>query len=253
MNTMSEHGLIHCNKLVPGHQSYRFRQALDLDLKPGEMISIIGPSLEQKSCWLKTLCGLNADYSGELELLGTNAGQQSLQQWTDSRKGIAYVHADTALLSAVNGLINVLVPVMYHDIYKDDDRHKLTDRAIALVNEIDPDICLDELPAYISRQHQVKIATARALMLKPRVLALDNPFLYFDRDERKQFQSFINRKVEQGLSIIMLTQDIRYALGQSDRILYTDEDTVCLFDSLAACRQCKIETVRAYLEQYPDP
>lgn len=251
---MPTNTLISCRNLTPTGLLNDFRgNALDFQLAAGELVNIIGPVYEDKSIWLKTMCGLNEQASGEVELLGVNTHQLSHTDWAQTRMKVAYVHADTALLSAANGLMNVLAPAIYHRIDQLVSKQLLAERALQLLEEIDPELNLDDLPAYISEDQRFKIAVARALMLEPDVLVLDNPFLNFDRNVRKDLQNYLNGKIRQGLSILMVTQDIRYALSHSDRIIYVDDDNLQIFDSVSGLRHSDIAAICHYLRQYPDP
>ena len=143
----------------------------------------------------------------------------------------AYLHADTALLSAANGLMNVLAPALYHQLDKKQNKQLLVEQALSLLEEIDSELNLEDLPAYISKEHQFKIATARALLLKPDILVLDTPFTHFDIDTKAQFQQFLANKVAKGLSLLLVTHDIPYALNYSDRIIFAEQDKLHHFDS----------------------
>ena len=70
-----------------------------------------------------------------------------------TRIKVAYLHEDTALLSAANGLINVLAPALYHQLDKKLNKQLLAEKALELLEEIDPKINLDDLPAYITKEH----------------------------------------------------------------------------------------------------
>jgi ABC-type transporter Mla maintaining outer membrane lipid asymmetry ATPase subunit MlaF len=245
--------LISCRNLTPTGLLTDFKgSALDFELARGELVNIIGPVFEDKSTWLKTMCGLNEQATGEVYLLGVNTHQLDHTEWAQTRMKVAYVHADTALLSAANGLMNVLAPAIYHRIDEIISKQLLAEHALDLLEEIDPELNLDDLPAYISEDQRFKIAVARALMLDPDVLVLDNPFINFDRNIRKDFQNYLNSKIKQGLSILMVTQDIRYALNHSDRIIYVDHENLHIFDSVADLRHSDIAAITRYLGQYPD-
>lgn len=246
--------LISCRNLTPSGLLSGFSgPALDFELGHGELVNIIGPVYEDKSLWLKTMCGLNEQASGEVQLLGIDTHQLSHTDWAHTRMKVAYVHADTALLSAANGLMNVLAPAIYHRLDELVDKRLLAEHALEILEEIDAGLNLDDLPAYLNEDQRFKIAVARALMLDPDVLVLDNPFINFDRDVRKEFQHYLDGKISQGLSVLMVTQDIRYALGQSDKIIYVDDENLQIFDSVSALRQSDIAAISRYLQQYPDP
>ena len=239
--------LIACDDLRPVYDDGDYSgPALNLELDrtetgSGQLVSIIGPEYADKSCWLKTMCGLEHPQSGTVKLLGIEAGELTAEDWTRARMKVAYLHADTALLSAANGLSNVLAPALYHRLDEEQGRQSLTDRALSILNEIDSEIDLGILPAYLDREQCFKIAIARALLLEPDVLVLDNPFIHFDRYSRQHLQRYLGDRIDAGISILLVTTDIRYALRHSDRIIYVDKDNLCNFGSEQELRASTID------------
>jgi len=245
---MTTNQIIQCRRLIPGDLTFDYTgNALDLTIMSGEMISIIGTNYTHTSHWLKTICGLEDQRSGTVCIHGIDTLNLSTEDWTMTRMKVAYLHADTALMSAANGLMNVLAPAIYHQLDKKLKKGMLAEKALQLLEQIDPELNLDELPAYISREQQFKIAVARALLLEPDVLALDNPFTHFDNDSKKKFQSFLIERVKKGLALLIATGDLSFVLKHSDRILFVEKDNLHYFASKAALLDCDIPLVHEYI------
>ena len=245
---MTDSKIIQCRQLIPGKLSTGYSgKALDLVISPGEMISIIGPNCAIKSLWLKTICGLEYPLSGTVNIHGIDTLNLSAKDWSMTRIKVAYLHADTALLSAANGLMNVLAPAIYHQLDKKLKEGILAIKALKLLEEIDPDLDLDDLPAYISKEQQFKIAIARALLLEPDVLALDNPFTHFEIDSKHQFQSFLIDRIKKGLSLLITTADLSFVLNNSDKTLFAEHDKLYYFDSKQALLNCSIPAINEYI------
>ncbi len=247
---MQNQQLIHCEQLIPQDLPFEYHgKALDFELAAGEVSSIIGPNYSGKGNWIRTICGLEDQASGEVHINGINTLDLSAEDWTQTRIKVAYLHEDTALLSAVNGLVNVLLPVQYHQLDKKLKKTLLAEKALDLLEEIDPDINLDELPAYITKEHRYKIAVARALLLQPDVLALNKPFAHFNNDSKRQFQQFLKNQVEHGLSLLLVTHDIPYALDISDKIIFASRDNLYFFSSTQAILNCDIPEVSEFIHR----
>lgn len=244
--------IIQCQHVIPDYLSFEYQgKALDLNIARGELISIIGPPFSGKSHWLKTICGLQQQLSGRITIHGIDTLHLSAEDWAMTRIKVAYLHADTALMSAANGLDNVLAPALYHQLDKrlnDDLKNEaLTEKALALLKEVDPELNLLDLPAYLSKEQRFKIAVARVLLLAPDVLVLDRPFTHFDHDSKRLFQQFLMDKVNNGLSLLLLTDDIPYALNISNRIIFVDVENLYHFDSKHAILNCDIPVINEYL------
>jgi len=245
---MQTNNIIQCQGLIADDLPFDYKgDALDFELSAGEVVSIIGPNDTGKSQWLRTLCGLESQRSGDLHLLGINALEISATDWANTRMKVAYVHTNTALLSAANGFINTMIPALYHRLDNLPEKDLLAERAFDLLEEIDPHLNLDDLPAYISKEQQYKIAVARALLLEPDVLALDAPFISFSNETKREFQRFLNKRVENGLSLLLVTNDIPYALNHSDKILFTETENLHQFDGKQDILNSKNPIVNEYI------
>jgi ABC-type transporter Mla maintaining outer membrane lipid asymmetry ATPase subunit MlaF len=245
---MQNKTIIECKQIIPGGLHFDYQgNALDLECCHGEFISIIGPNYCGKAQWLKTICGLEDQQSGEVYIHGINTLNLTADEWKMTRMKVAYIHADTALLSAANGLINTIAPAIYHQLDLKNKNQILAEKALDLLEEIDPQINLDELPAYISKEHRFKIAVARAIMLEPDVLVLNNPFAHFNKDSKTLFQAFLANQIKKGLSLLTVTHDIHYALNSSDKIIFLDRNNLHQFNSKQATLNCGIPIVDEFL------
>ena len=241
---MKSEALIRCEQLIPQDLPFDYQgNALDFELHKGKIISLVGPDYSGKGNWIRAICGLEQQSSGSITINGSNTEDLTAEQWKMIRMKVAYLHQDTALLSAANGLANTLIPALYHQLDRETDKLQLATQARELLRQIDEDIDLYELPAYISKEHCYKIATARALLLKPDVLALNNPFAHFNYHSKFHFKAFLESRVKQGLSLLMLTQDIPYAIEISDKIIFASRQGLHYFDSKEAIRDCDIPEV----------
>jgi len=247
---MQRKTIIQCKQLIPGQLDFDYQgDALDFELLSGEVVSIIGPDYSGKGNWLRTICGLEDQLAGKVYIEGIDTLNISADDWAKTRMKVAYLHEDTALLSAANGMMNVLIPAIYHHLDKNTENGLLAEKAMELLKEIDPELNLDDLPAYLSKDHQYKIAVARALLLEPDVLALNNPFAHFNSDSKHIFQVFIEAKINKGLSVIIVTHDIPYALDISDKIIFASRENLLHFNSKQEILDCEIPIVNEFITQ----
>lgn len=243
---MENHNLIQCNQLiadVPNSGDPEFN--LNFSAKAGTIISIIGPGHKGKTDWLKTIGGVNEAISGELHLLGKNTENFTRSDWVKTRTQIAYLKSDTSILSAANALQNVMLPAMYHNL---GTASEIKDQALSLLAEIATNCNIEVLPAYLRKDQRFKIAVARALILKPRALLLDNPFSILDPEAASNLKEFLHNKVKHtNLLLILVTHDVKYALKYSDQIIFIGEHIHTL--DRKSFTSCDIAEVSEYLDK----
>jgi len=208
---------------------------------------MLGPGYSGKSDWLKTITGVIEPLSGELYISGKNTSDMCREDWVHTRTKIAYVSSDTALLSAANALQNILMPARYHNI---GSPSAIKNRALQLLNDIDVDCDHEELPAYLRKDQRFKIAVARALILDPKALILDNPFTPLDVSATVDFKSFLLNLVKNSNTLlIMTTHDVNFAIKNSDQLLFVTRDHVHIFNQEEDIRHSEIPEIRDYLNK----
>lgn len=244
---MSASNIIQCKKLIAKLSTGYLGEPLSFELNTGEVVSIIGTDQSSKSRWLKTLCGLQPQQSGILHINGIDTLHLSSEEWTLIRRKVSYIHADTALLSAANGLENMMIPALYHRLDRQNNKQSLEEKALEILKEIDPELNLTDLPAYIPKEQHFKIAVARALLLEPNVMVLDDAFSRLSNESKRQFQVFLDNRIQQGLSLLITTDDISYALAYSDKLLFAERDRLHVFDPRQAILDSKVPVIDEYL------
>ena len=243
---MEASALIHCEQIIADtHAGDYTGNALDFNAYAGTVVTIIGPGHTGKSGWLQTITGVTQPLSGSLSLLGKNIELFEQQDWVRARTQLAYIQSNTTILSAANALQNVMLPAIYHNI---GSAAEIKHRAINLLDEIDVKCDLTLLPAYLRMDQRFRIAIARALILSPQALVLDNPFVPLDLTAANKFKRFLlNRVKSDNLLLIMVTHDIKFALKHSDQIIFMAENQIHLFNKTNDINACDIPTVRDYL------
>ena len=222
------------------------QNSLNLSAASGSVINIIGPGHTGKSDWLKAISGIDELQSGELWLLDKNVRDFNANDWVHARTQLAYVHAETSLLSAANTLQNMMLPAVYHNLGSTDD---IKQRALHILDEIDITCDLSILPAYLRKDQRYRIAVARALMLQPQALILDDPFSQLDLTAAKQFRRFLIDKVRlHNLLLITVTHDIKFALRYSDQILFMTEDKIYQFDKLNNISSSNMPEIQTFID-----
>jgi ABC-type lipoprotein export system ATPase subunit len=220
---------------------------LSLKIKRGEIVSILGPDYSGKMEWLHTFAGLNEPAHGDVLYETISTRCQNRKQWELLRQKLAYVSSGTSLLSAANGLANVMLPAKYHQL---DEHQALRNQAMSLMLELNVQKQHDVLPAAMRRDQRYRLALARALMLNPEVLILENPFIHSDAaGSRKLKEFFLTQAKVHKTALLIMSHDIDFSLKHAQQIIFVSGEQVHCFSSTEQFLSSEISSIRKYLEQ----
>lgn len=180
---------------------------LNLDVRPGEFLSIVGPSGCGKSTLLRLIAGLDDDYEGHIALDGSRVAGTSLER--------GLVFQDHRLFPWMTLEQNVAFALIRRDMSA-AARDRLVREHIALVGLSGFE---QAYPHQLSGGMSQRAAIARALVNEPKVLLLDEPFGALDALTRVHLQTELQRIwMSQGSTMIMITHDVDEALYLGDRV-----------------------------------
>jgi ABC-type transporter Mla maintaining outer membrane lipid asymmetry ATPase subunit MlaF len=247
---MSAAHLLEYDDMIANLTEIEYRgDALNLSVDAGQIIGVIGPDYAGKGDWLKTMAGIYYPAAGDIRFSGQRFDERDDHACTRMRLRNAFIHGDTALLSVASGLANVMLPARYHGLGDDET---IKNKAMNLIIELDANHALDELPAFVRRDQRFKLVVARALMLDPDVLFLDNPFAFLDSQATSRFKKFLLHRVKQHeLALVMLANDLEFTLRVADKVLFISTEKVYCFDSIAALNACNDDVVTQFMGKSP--
>lgn len=181
---------------------------VDLDIAPGEFVSIVGASGCGKSTLLRLIVGLDNDYQGEIRLDDRRILSTSLD------RGIVF--QDHRLFPWMTVAENVAVALDQRPVGR-EAKKKLVAESLALVNLTGFETAY---PHQLSGGMAQRAAIARALVNEPKVLLLDEPFGALDALTRMKLQIELQalRRRNQG-TVLMVTHDVEEALYLADRVV----------------------------------
>ncbi len=183
---------------------------VDLEVRPGEFVTLLGPSGSGKTTTLRIIAGFIRPDTGTVVLDG-----QDLTRVPPHRRGIGMVFQNYALFPHMTVAGNIAFPLEMRRVPK-AERAKLVEEALRLVRL---EGFGDRYPRQLSGGQQQRVALARALVFHPSVLLMDEPLGALDKKLREALQLEVMRVAHQlGLTVIYVTHDQEEALVMSDRI-----------------------------------
>jgi spermidine/putrescine transport system ATP-binding protein len=185
-------------------------QGVNLHMPPGEFFTMVGPSGCGKTTTLRMIAGFERPTSGRILLDGTDVAQTP-----PHRRNVNTVFQSYALFPHLNVADNVAFGLKYRKATKADKRRQVAEM-LELVQLTGFE---RRKPGELSGGQQQRVALARALVLRPRVLLLDEPLGALDARLRKDLQVELKAlQSDVGVTFIFVTHDQEEALTMSDRI-----------------------------------
>jgi len=194
---------------------------VDIEITKGEFVTIMGPSGAGKTTFLNLVGCLDKPTSGELDILGYNPMELNEGKLSRIRVDkIGFVFEDFLLISSLNALENVQLPLIFARNYKNNNRSN------ALLKRVGLDHRLTHFPNELSGGELQRVAVARALVNNPQILLADEPTGNLDtKNAQALFDLFRELNREEGLTIVVATHNIR--LGHStDRIIHLNDGKI---------------------------
>jgi ABC-type sugar transport system ATPase subunit len=194
---------------------------VDLELRQGEILGLVGDNAAGKSTLMKILAGAHMPDSGEIILEGKPVQIEGPRHAREL--GISMVYQDLALFNSLDVASNIFVarePTTNVLGFKLFDRKAMREQAKVLLARMKVNISSPDLPvARMSGGQRQMIAAARALAFAAKILLLDEPTAALGVREASTLLTQIKEWKAQGLSIILITQRIPDVLAVGDRVM----------------------------------
>jgi spermidine/putrescine transport system ATP-binding protein len=191
---------------------------LDLDIRDGEFLALLGPSGCGKTTTLRMIAGFEQPTEGEIHIGGTPVVGVPAH-----KREVNTVFQNYALFPHLDIIDNVAYGLKQRGIKRGERRQQAAD-ALKLVHLQGRE---SARPSQLSGGQQQRVALARALVLRPKVLLLDEPLGALDQKLRKAMQIELKRlQADVGITFIFVTHDQEEALAMADRIAVMDQGRV---------------------------
>ncbi len=192
---------------------------IDLEIKEGDFIAIMGPSGSGKSTLLNILGTLDVPSNGEYTFLDTQIDSLSTEQRALFRRHIlGFIFQGYNLLKKTTSLENVEVPLIYQGL-DSKERKRMATEALKDVG-LEDRLYYD--PGQLSGGQQQRVAIARAMVTRPKILIADEPTGNLDTKRGHEIMELIRTFNQQGITVIMVTHEDDIAAYASRTIYLRD-------------------------------
>jgi len=191
-----------------GDSKIRAVDGVDLVIKEGDFIAIVGPSGSGKSTMMNLVGALDLATEGDIFLDNLNIEHLEESELAQLRgKKIGFVFQTFNLIPTLTALENVMLPMIFQDVELDERK----ERAAKLLTEIGLGHRLKHLPSELSGGERQRVALSRALANDPEVILADEPTGNLDSARSKEIAKMFVDLSKKGKTIILVTHDLDIA------------------------------------------
>ena len=193
-----------CKIYNPGENEVRALDHVNLEIKTGEFVAIIGQSGSGKSTFMNMLGCLDVPNSGKYYLNGTDVSTMKDNDLSVVRnREIGFIFQGFNLIANLNAIENVELPLIYRGIDR-KTRHKL---AIESLKMVGLEKRMQHKPSEMSGGQQQRVAIARAIAAKPPVILADEPTGNLDSASSREILGILKQMHQSGKTVILITHD----------------------------------------------
>jgi phospholipid/cholesterol/gamma-HCH transport system ATP-binding protein len=245
-NAATDTPAIRVHGLVNRFGSQVVHEGLDLDVRRGEILGVVGGSGTGKSVLMRSILGLRRPDAGQMEVLGIDARSDNPADRLRIERNTGVLFQDGALFSSLTVGENVQVPLKEHHPELDERWHyELALLKVKLAGL--PADAINKLPSQLSGGMRKRAGLARALALDPPLLFLDEPTAGLDPIGAAAFDHLIKTLQEAlGLTVFLITHDLDTLYAICDRVAVLADRKVIACAPLPEIEQLDHPWIREY-------
>lgn len=195
---------------------------INLSVKKGEVVVIIGPSGSGKSTLCRTINRLETIDSGEIIIDGVQMPEEG-KKLAEIRSQVGMVFQSFNLFAHKNILDNVTVGPI--DVLH-TPKKEAQEEAIRLLKRVGVDDQVSKVPAQLSGGQQQRVAIARALAMHPKAILFDEPTSALDPEMIGEVLEVISGLAREGMTMVIVTHEMNFARRVADRIIFMDDGNI---------------------------
>jgi len=195
---------------------------IDLEVKPSEVLVVVGPSGSGKSTLLRCINGLEHATEGQIFIEGTDITDSKVDI-NQIRQKVGMVFQSFNLFPHLTALRNItLAPIKV----KKMDPDEASEKALKLLEKVGLKDKANAYPAHLSGGQQQRVAIARALAMDPDVMLFDEVTSALDPELVKEVLDTMKDLAREGMTMIVVTHEMGFAKEVGDRLIFMDDGEI---------------------------
>lgn len=194
-------------------------KGIDLQVRKGEKLTILGPSGSGKSTLLRSINLLVPVADGRMSFEGRNVDPHDEREAVNHRRDVGMVFQHFNLWPHMKILRNVAMP--QEQVLK-TPRQQAEEMSMQMLKKVGLERFADVYPEQLSGGQKQRVAIARALAMQPKLVLFDEPTSALDPELVREVLQVIEQVANEGMTLMIVTHEMRFAQRVSDRILFMD-------------------------------
>lgn len=242
---MSDEALVQVRGLRNQFGPQVVHKDLDLDIRKGEVLAVVGGSGTGKSVLLRSIVGLIRPAAGTIRVFGESLLEVSAERRSQLERRFGVLFQQGALFSSLSVVENIALPLIEHAGLKRVDAERLARVKVGLAGL--PANAGDKYPDELSGGMIKRAALARAIALDPEILFLDEPTAGLDPIGAAAFdQLILTLRDALGLSVFLVTHDLDTLYSICDRVAVLSQKKVLVAAPLSEVEATDDDWIREY-------
>ncbi|MCT4604926.1 MAG: amino acid ABC transporter ATP-binding protein [Marinisporobacter sp.] len=200
-------------------------KGINLEIKKGEVIAVIGPSGTGKSTLLRCMNYLETPNKGEIEIEDLKIFVENItkEQIHSLRKATAMVFQSYNLFKNKTAIQNIMESLLVVKKMKYQDAEK---NALEILEQVGLMDKKDSYPSKLSGGQQQRIGIARAMAVNPKIMLFDEPTSALDPELVGEVLDVIKGLAKRHMTMIIVTHEMRFAKEAADRVIFMDDGNI---------------------------
>ena len=200
-------------------QPFTALENIDLEIKTGEFIVVMGPSGSGKSTLVNNISTIDMPTKGNLYILNQEVKQMSENQLGKFRyQYLGFVFQNYNLLNSLTVYENIMIPLKLIG----ENKKVIDEKVHQITKELDIESLLNKYPHECSGGQQQRVAIARALCMNPKILFFDEPTSALDPELTSEILKVIKDLAAEHITMVIVTHEMTFARDISDHIIFMD-------------------------------
>lgn len=249
MTGFARENVIRITGLHKSFGDHHVLNGVNLALKKGENLVVLGKSGSGKSVLIKCIIGLMEPEEGSLKIFDEEVYSLSHEQLDRLRMKIGFLFQSNALYDSMTVRENLVFPLRRHWLKKDLDKRKINDLVLETLSNVGLAETVDMMPIELSGGMRKRIALARTLILKPEIILYDEPTTGLDPITSKEIvELMIDVRQKYKTSSIIISHDLKCVSMASDRVVMLIDGEFYAEGTYEQLRQSEDEKIKLFFD-----